>query len=354
MQKKLQLIIFVLCFAFHTLSAKEMAESLYDLAVSAEQHRDSLREYLETHPDTFQEEASIFHDACDAFVSGTEPDVMDEHPEEAEELLNHSLMLFNSIGSSLDAKLPLFPQAKRTTYKDFENTTLLPKRWKSRLKSYLLPANHPVKPALDKIFGASRAIQNKEAFKAAGFHIISSRPRSFIHVASHPLLPRYLVKVQLDNDARKKRGKPLWYWFRNRCQGARRIAEIIRKKNIKNFVVAEKWVYPLPLKPSPNLEDSSEPKAIILVVKDMELAPFVASRRAWKTKFTKQHLEELYTIIKLAGGNSYRPDNVALTKQGKFAFIDTEYPRQRTDLKKIEFYLSPEMKIYWRNLIGAY
>jgi hypothetical protein len=48
---------------------------------------------------------------------------------------------------------------------------------------------------------------------------------------------------------------------------------------------------------------------------------------------------------------SSRPDNIALTKQGQFAFIDTEYSRYFHDYESIAPYLSRQMRQYWSNLV---
>jgi hypothetical protein len=82
----------------------------------------------------------------------------------------------------------------------------------------------------------------------------------------------------------------------------------------------------------------------------MKLVSNAENEAAWKTVITREHLNELYLIITKAGGSSYRPDNIWLTKHGKFAFIDTEYPRQKFDYNSIPSYLSPEMRSYWANL----
>jgi hypothetical protein len=55
-------------------------------------------------------------------------------------------------------------------------------------------------------------------------------------------------------------------------------------------------------------------------------------------------------IIQGAGGSSYRPDNIRLVKQGKFAFIDTEYTGDQRDYESIIQYLAPPMRKYWLTL----
>jgi hypothetical protein len=75
------------------------------------------------------------------------------------------------------------------------------------------------------------------------------------------------------------------------------------------------------------------------------------SEYAWLHSVTESHLDELYAIINRAGGTSYRPDNIPLTRQGCFAFIDTEHSTDRHDYESIAPYLSCQMREYWSNLI---
>lgn len=216
-----------------------------------------------------------------------------------------------------------------------------------KIAPYLIPDDHPAKPALDAIFLTSRASHSNQTLLDAGFFILCQQPRSMIRVVKHDLLPGYLLKLVPDNDTRKKFGTPEWEWFVGRCKQAQIVASIIKRKGIKNFVVAKKWLYPLPAQPAPLVE---KPHPVILVVTDMNLAPHEENLLAWKTLITPQHLRELYQIMNGTNGITYRPDNIALTKNGKFAIIDTEARKKRPNFLSIRPYLSDEMCAYWDNL----
>lgn len=223
---------------------------------------------------------------------------------------------------------------------------------KQKLSPYLIPENHPMKVNLDAIFLTNRATATHTSFRNAGFiELGKTRPRSFIKVASHPLLDSHLVKVYLDCEQRVKKNKESWYWLVKRCKGARKIRHIIKTKKIKNFVVSDKWIYLFPNEPSPPQNKDFTRHAGLLLVTDMDLASPRRNRKAWKEKITKCHLNELYTIISEAKGSSYRPDNIAYTKNGKFAFIDTEYPDTKPDFESIREFLSKPMQEYWDELV---
>jgi hypothetical protein len=213
-------------------------------------------------------------------------------------------------------------------------------------KRHILPAHHPGRRALDAIFLSRRATKDEESFQASGFTTLFQKSRSFIRVARHPSLPGYLLKVYLDSEQRQKRNRAGWEWLVRRCEGAEKIRKIIKQNKIKYFQVPGKWLYPLPAQPNSTALD----QPFVLLVHDMDLVSKEENESAWQSLITREHLDELYLIITKAGGSSYRPDNIWLTKRGKFAFIDTEYPTQNFDYDSISSSLSPEMRNYWVNL----
>lgn len=238
------------------------------------------------------------------------------------------------------------------SYNDFDSNPYLTKEARKQIRPFLLPFDHCLRPVLDSIFFQTRAIQDQATFESAGFMTLFVQPRSFIRVASHPCLPNYLVKIYLDNELRQKQGKPDWYWFVKRCEGAKAIRKAIIKKKIQFFSVPDKWIYPLPLTPSPPSTSDYLRKVAILLVQDMKLVSHEETLEAWKTKITPKHLDELYAIISRASGGSYRASNVPYTIFGDFAFIDTEYPdRKDPDFSSIRPFLSHDMRKYWDKLV---
>ncbi len=235
--------------------------------------------------------------------------------------------------------------------KDFEKYNFIDNDIKKEMRRYIIPEDHPLKEKLDRIFKSSRVTRDIEAFQDAGFSIISKRPRSFVYVARHPLLKNFVIKAYMDSELREKGGIPGWKWLVQRCLGARKIEYVIAKRRYRYFRVAQKWIYPLP--PVPVTPDDGEhvQQLALLVATDMELTSMKENLRAWHDEITKDHLRELYGILKVAKGGSYRPDNIHYTKSGVFAFIDTEYPSNGPDFKSIKKFLSPEMLEYWNELI---
>lgn len=236
-------------------------------------------------------------------------------------------------------------------YPDFESTPYLDERAREEIRPFLLPPS--AKHVLDAIFHSSHVVHDDQSLIDAGFNILYAQPRSFIRVASHPLLPGILIKANLDTDTRLKRGVPSWKWFVQRCVGARDIKNAIKKYRIKHFTVPKKYIYPLPLFTDAQVSEQVDPKPVILIVEDMKLVSKLENIHAWKTKITRRHLHELYLVIRETGGSSYRPRNIWYTTKGKFAFIDTEYPSRKADFRGIRRYLSSKMRSYWDRLVDS-
>lgn len=219
-----------------------------------------------------------------------------------------------------------------------------------RITPFLLPFDHPAKNLLDHIFSFSRFTADDQTLLDADFEILSIQPRSYVRILKHPLLPDFLFKAYVDAETRKKKNLDSWQWLVKRCEGAAAVRHIIKKKKIKFFTVPDKWIYLLPETLLPPDKYSPPPHLALLLVTDMRLASSKECLYAWKHQITKEHLDELYQIISYAKGSSYRPDNIPLTIDGTFAFIDTEYPSHKPDYDSIKSYLCPEMSLYWEKL----
>jgi hypothetical protein len=241
--------------------------------------------------------------------------------------------------------------ARRKINRDFEQNLAIPDNVKKALRPYVISETHPMKKNLDELFFSARSTQDVQTFRQSGFKTLRIGPRSYVHVASHANLPSYLVKAYMDNELKEKGKHPSWHWLVRRCEGAKKIRKIIEQNNIQHFTVASKWIYPFPENPSPPSSPEYTRHYALLLVKNMKLAPKRKNYDAWLHVITKSHLDELYIIISQAQGSSYRPDNIAYTTKGTFAFIDTEYPSRGPDYSSIRRYLNVEMQEYWDYLV---
>jgi hypothetical protein len=216
------------------------------------------------------------------------------------------------------------------------------------MNSYILPSTHPARDALDFLLRCPSVIDNDCTFQTAGFETRVKKSRSLMRVATHPALPKYLFKVYFVDERQLERKKPRgWRGFASRCQGAERIGRIIRERRLQYFQVPRKWLVLLPTH-HPACRPNDQP--VILVAERQELLSRKENEQAWLNAIVERHLDDLYTIIHDAGGASYRADNIRLTKQGKFAFIDTEHTGDQRDYESINQYLAPRMRKYWLEL----
>ncbi len=232
-------------------------------------------------------------------------------------------------------------------YPNFSDNPRLTKRMKRLMSPYLLPLNSPLKRRLDQIFSKPGIIKNNKTLKRAGFSILFSQKRSYIVVAKHPKVKGYLFKIYLDSKRVHKDGMRGWELLTTRCIVAKKIKRIIRKKHLRHFTVATKWLYPVP-PPLKKAKAKAEP--VVLLVKDMKIYNRKASRRVWETKANPRILKELYAVLKRGYGSAFLHGNVPYTKKGKFAFIDTEYAKRKIPLPHVKHFLSKKMKIYWDRL----
>lgn len=241
-----------------------------------------------------------------------------------------------------------------TDYKKPENIS--ENSWNA-VTPYLLPADHPAKKILDRIFSSARASGSSKALKSAGFQIEDDKEQDLI-VAKHPLLKGYVIKLYYDDydipNSSEPVGEPQT-WI-NRIIGVQRVRESIQRHHLEDlFTTPRKWIYPLPENPLPSCTGSTQcfPKNFILVSDDMHLVSHAKNIELYKTAITKRHLEGLYTIIKETHlWDSVYIDNNIFTESGKIAFIDTE----DFDAKPIKFQLmtasfSPEMQAEWIKLV---
>lgn len=221
--------------------------------------------------------------------------------------------------------------------------------WKF-LQTYLLPSNHPIKPKLDKIFKASRVTQSTQSVKDAGFTRHIARNYSFAVVSPHPELKGYLVKMFLDNQS----NTPDFEQWVERIDGANYVKASIKAHGYeKLFKVPNKWIYPLPLEPSPS--PGSYRKNFILVVEDMKIYRGRKTTKRWQgNQMTMKRADAFFVILQDVGlKDSIYPFNVPFCEDGKQAFIDTEHHHKWPICFNLTTpYFNPMMQEYWLHLIG--
>lgn len=198
--------------------------------------------------------------------------------------------------------------------------------WKE-VQPYLLPYNHPIRKNLDRIFSKSRATETKESLQKAGFKILSSRGNHVLPV-KHKAIKGYLLKVYTDKAKPGYHANAIdWKKFLKRIHGAQMIRQAIAKNAAysKHFVVAKKWLYPLPKSPEAQIRSGYKRRNFVLVVEDLKLVSSEENLSFWKSILSKNRLQKLFFLCRDLGlQDSIRPANTWWTQKRKLAFVDTE------------------------------
>lgn len=234
-------------------------------------------------------------------------------------------------------------------YPNFDDHPYLDENMQQRIRPHLIPFDHPAKHFLDSLFFQMNFLENEQTFDQAGFTKITKNTSCL--VARHPCLEGYIFKMYLFPENERKRKLPTWEVLVARCEGAASIRKLIREEQIENFLVPDKWVYPVPFSFFQDLPPEQEKHFLIVVAQEIEIANAEESKEAWKTTITPKHLDEFYRIFTHGYGSTFLYENVPYAWKGKFAFIDTEYPVRIMDGQRIKKYLSDEMSEYWEMLI---
>ncbi len=215
------------------------------------------------------------------------------------------------------------------------------------VRPHLIPDNHPAKPRLDRIFCASRATLDPTHFRKAGFP--RNRPGRFSRVmaSTHPQLQEYFVKAFADTEL-----GILFDWKKwlHRIAGAHAIRECIHRHGYQaHFKVPRKWIYPLPKHPSPPSSSRYLRKNFVLVADNVRSVGHANNEQWYKDEISPRVLFELFTIMDEMGlFDSVYAFNVPVCKDGKIAFIDTEYHhRWPVPFYKFNRYLSKSNKKLW-------
>jgi hypothetical protein len=219
-----------------------------------------------------------------------------------------------------------------------------------QVRPYLLPANHPAWPKLNRIFCKVRATQTPEDFKKAGFKRWRPGRWSRVMASSHPEIKEYFVKAYSDLELGIIYDWKKWI---HRIEGAKTIRATIKRNNLQeHFKVPHKWLYPLPAHPSPPKNSHYLRKNFILIAENMRIQPHEKNDKMYKHNMTRQLLDGIYIILQEAGlYDSVYNFNIPFCKDGRIAIIDTEYHHKwPVPFERLSKCYSKEMRAYWEKI----
>ena len=207
---------------------------------------------------------------------------------------------------------------------------------------YALPQTHPFKSTVNFLFADPNVLQDEISLSAAGFITHDIRKRNSMRVVSHPSVPGYLFKLFLRSETSRQRLAWQRDIFIDRCKSARILQKVIRINRMKHFVVPSKWLIEVKTRGF---------HTYVLMVTKINVLNTKRSERAWKTRASSELLQELHTLLQKVQISPRLASNLPYTKEGKFAFIDTE--RRTYDFDILLVYLSRKMQKYWSQLISS-
>ena len=231
----------------------------------------------------------------------------------------------------------------------YESPEVTDEIW-NEVRPYLLPANHPAWPKLNRVFCKSRATQNSETFKRAGFKRYRPGRWSRVSASSHPEFNEYFIKAYCDCEVGIIYDWKKWI---HRIKGAETIkACIVKYKLQSDFKVPRKWLYPLPKHPSPPKNPHYVRKNFILVCENMRIHEHDTNEKMYKKKMTHKLMNELYTVLQVCGlYDSVYCFNIPFCKDNRIAVIDTEYHHKwPVPFRKLNSKFSKEMRLYWEKM----
>jgi hypothetical protein len=213
------------------------------------------------------------------------------------------------------------------------------------VQPYLLPLDHPIKAKLDVIFSDSLILSNIESMHKAGFSCKNRGKR--LTVGKHSKLKGYLVKTYLHTHEFTGEWKT---WIR-RIKGALNIQECIEGHQYTDLrKTPKKWIYPI----SNPFIDTPYPKYFVLVVEDMHVYRYFKNTAKYYHMMDKRRVEALYTVLgENALIDSCFIDNIPFCRDGRIAFIDTEYYNiydKPMRWAQLNHKFSPSMQKYWMQL----
>jgi hypothetical protein len=235
--------------------------------------------------------------------------------------------------------------AQEHLYEYSKSPHISDKVWET-VKPYFLPSNHPIKKRLDQIF-STRPSASEKRLKNAGFNKPRHRPQSKMVVSHHPDLPGYLFKLYTDDQ------KLVDYTLIiHRIKGAESIKRSIKRHGYdKFFKVPKKWIYPLPVETS-----RSRGQNFVLVVEDAKILSHKQNYSKWRgEEMTQERAKAIFTLLKENGlRDTIHPFNLPFCKDGKMAFIDTEYHHSGpVHFTRMTRHMPKALRPFWQRLIAG-
>jgi len=195
---------------------------------------------------------------------------------------------------------------------------------------------------LGALFVDPDMFDSRRAWRRAGFDVFDPAKDTECMVAAHPSAPGCLFKKYADDVSRREQAAN----YEARIEGARRLADLIRRQDLQHVVVPEKHLHDLPR--------SFGKSSWVLVVERLDVVGPGESERSYR-RITEEILRDLLRVLVAFPGLDSNSKNVQFTRAGQIAFVDLENWRRRdrrqVQLKSIGSYLSKDGRKQARKIL---
>lgn len=201
----------------------------------------------------------------------------------------------------------------------------------------------PTSLPLGALFTDPNMFDSRRAWRRAGFDVLDPAKETEVMVAAHPTAPGYLFKKYADDVETREQNEN----YAARIEGARRLAELIRRERLDHIVVPAKHLHHLP--------SSFGKSSRLLVVERIDVVGRDASEARYE-KIAEAVLRDLLRALVAFPGLDSNSKNIQFTRAGMIAFVDLENwgrtDRDRVRLKSIGEYLSKDQRKLAKKILG--
>ena len=169
---------------------------------------------------------------------------------------------------------------------------------------------------LGRLFRHWPEFESPKDWRKAGFEILRDKEDKIL-VVSHKSAARYLFKKYDSDDYRSPKEQLKKY--QSRVAGAALLRSHIINNSLRHVVVPRKWLCELPAKSS-----SKGKSPYVVVVERHRILDVDESKQRYR-HIDAETAREMCTILFAFRGLDFTTRNAPFTRDGKIAFIDTEY-----------------------------
>lgn len=221
-----------------------------------------------------------------------------------------------------------------------------------KVSPYLMPKKHPLKRRLNAMFSQARVLKGMKSLWLAGFTPAAPQKSTGVIVTKHKDMPGYIFKIYADNQRTVFRQPEYIDWI-GRASGAEYLRQEIAAAGWDDYFKApKKWIYALPADPTGTHPHTQ--KNFILVEEDMEILSPKKNKEKWHSASVTAHfLNMLFHLLSTTGLiDGSKPANIPFCKDGKIAFVDTQWHHQKpAGFHKLFRILPENLWHHWQSLI---